>query len=101
MQKYAWPGNVRELQNRIKRALVLAEGPFVGPNDLELQVPATQVAAAGSTLREAREELEREIIARKLKENSGNISKTAKVLGISRPTLYELMTRYELDWRSS
>ena len=98
MQRHSWPGNVRELQNRIKRALVLAEGPFIGPNDLELDVPQGSAIQSG-TLREAREELEREIIAKRLQENGGNVSKTARVLGISRPTLYELMSRYGLDWR--
>jgi two-component system NtrC family response regulator len=101
MRKHNWPGNVRELQNRIKRAIVLAEGQFINPYDLELHITSTASSSTGSTLREAREEFEREIIARKLQENSGNISKTAKVLGISRPTLYELMARYGLDWRSN
>src|SRR5262249_56967547 len=98
MQRYSWPGNVRELQNRIKRALVLADGPLITPADLELEVPPNAATQSG-TLREAREEMEREIIARRLQENGGNVSKTAKVLGISRPTLYELMSRYGLDWR--
>jgi len=98
IQRYSWPGNVRELQNRIKRALVLAEGPFISPTDLELEIPKGFGPQSG-TLREAREELERELIARTLQENTGNVSKTAKVLGISRPTLYELMSRYGLDWR--
>ena len=98
MQRHPWPGNVRELQNRIKRALVLTEGPFIVPRDLELEAAASS-SGASSTLREAREELEREIVSRKLRENAGNISKTAKALGISRPTLYELMSRYGLEWR--
>jgi two-component system, NtrC family, response regulator len=97
LKRHSWQGNVRELQNKIKRALVLAEGPLIGPMDLELQIPQGSVPAPGSTLREAREDLERDIISRKLRENSGNISKTARALGISRPTLYELMTRYSLD----
>jgi two-component system NtrC family response regulator len=98
IQKHAWPGNVRELQNRIKRALVLAEGAFIRPRDLELDSPGQ---GPSCTLREAREELEREIISKKLQENAGNVSRTARALGVSRPTLYELMTRYGLDWRSS
>lgn len=97
MQKYNWPGNVRELQNKIRRALVLAEGPFIAPVDLELAAP--QAAADSGTLRHAREGLQRELIVLKLHENGGNVSKTAKELGISRPTLYELMSRYGLVWR--
>jgi two-component system NtrC family response regulator len=99
IQRHGWPGNVRELQNRIKRALVLAEGQFIVPTDLELQSSSASGQSAGYTLREAREELEREIISKKLQETGGNVSKTAKELGISRPTLYELMTRYGLEWR--
>jgi two-component system NtrC family response regulator len=101
IRRHSWPGNVRELQNRIKRALVLAEGAFVNPSDLELAAPQDATTSNAWTLRAAREEFEREIIARRLQENSGNISRTARVLGISRPTLYELMTRYGLDWRSN
>jgi two-component system, NtrC family, response regulator len=100
MRAHNWPGNIRELQNRIKRALVLTEGPFIGPSDLELAFPETSAHSSGCTLREAREELEREIISKKLLENGGNVSRTAKHLGISRPTLYELMSRYGLDWKS-
>jgi two-component system, NtrC family, response regulator len=96
MRQYSWPGNVRELQNRIKRALVLAEGPFIVPADLEIEGSPANAAPAGTTLREAREELEREIISKKLVETNGNISKAARALGISRPTLYELMSRYGL-----
>jgi len=96
LRKWNWPGNVRELQNRVKRALVLADGPFISPAELELEMPAGEQAAPGSTLKQAKEDLEREIIARTLEQNKGNISKTAKALGISRPTLYELMSRYQL-----
>lgn len=95
MREHAWPGNVRELQNRVKRALVLADGPSIGPGELELEMPGGQNGSA-STLKEAKEKLEREILANALEENKGNISKTAKALGISRPTLYDLMTRYGL-----
>ncbi len=94
IRQWSWPGNVRELQNRVKRALVLAEGPFIGPAELELEMPTGSAQATGATLKQAREELEREIIAKALQQNNGNISKTAKSLGISRPTLYELMARH-------
>jgi two-component system, NtrC family, response regulator len=94
IRKYDWPGNVRELQNRVKRALVLSDGPTIGPAELELEFPNSNASA--STLREAKEALEREILLNALRENSGNISKTAKSLGVSRPTLYDLMARYGL-----
>ncbi len=95
MRGYHWPGNVRELQNRVKRALVLADGPSIGPAELELETPNGENGSA-STLKEAKEDLERKILANALQENNGNISKTAKALGISRPTLYDLMSRYGL-----
>lgn len=92
MRKHAWPGNVRELQNRIKRAMVIADGPFISPEELELE-PASADSGAGQTLKTARMEMEREVVIRALRENSHNISKAAKALGISRPTLYELISR--------
>jgi two-component system, NtrC family, response regulator len=96
IRRYEWPGNVRELQNRVKRALVLADGPTIGPMELELESPNGSAGAASSTLKEAKEALEREILVNALRDNNGNISKTAKSLGISRPTLYDLMARYGL-----
>ncbi len=96
MKRHDWPGNVRELQNRLKRALVLADGPFIGPYELELEDAGGSIGGATPTLREAREVLERKVIIRALRENGGNISRTAKVLGISRPTLYELISKYGL-----
>ena len=96
IRRHAWPGNVRELQNRVKRAIVLAEGIYIGPGELELETPAESAENGSSTLKEAREALERDILANALRENDGNISKTAKALGISRPTLYDLMSRYKL-----
>jgi two-component system NtrC family response regulator len=95
IRRHNWPGNVRELQNRVKRALVLADGPVIGPSELELETPEADLGVA-STLKEAREALEREILINALHENDGNVSKTAKALGISRPTLYDLMSRYGL-----
>lgn len=95
MKIHAWPGNVRELQNRIKRALVLSDGPFISPAELELHPPSETPVKL--TLKEAKEEVEKEVIARALQENNRNISKTAKALGISRPTLYELLTRHGLS----
>jgi len=96
IRRHDWPGNVRELQNRVKRALVLADGPSIGPSELELEEPEEASGAARSTLKEAKEALEKEILSHALQENDGNISKTAKALGISRPTLYDLMSRYGL-----
>ena len=98
IRRHSWPGNVRELQNRIKRALVLADGSFIGPADLELEPSSGPFS--GWTLRQATEELQREIVTKKLHDSNGNISRAARALGISRPTLYDLMSRHGLDYRT-
>jgi two-component system NtrC family response regulator len=85
---------VSELQNRIKRALVLAEGPYISPFELELEDPNGSSEFVPSTIKETKERAERQIVLDTLRENNGNISKTAKALGISRPTLYDLIAKY-------
>ena len=94
IKSYGWPGNVRELENRIKRAVIMAESKRMTPADLELDSPYEKYHGKG--LREAREALEREIIERALARNKGNVTRTAAELGVSRPTLYELIERYAL-----
>jgi two-component system, NtrC family, response regulator len=95
LKAHNWPGNVRELQNRIKRALVLSDGPNINAAELELEAPSEPLTKL--TLKEAKEGVEREVIAKALQENNGNISRTARALGISRPTLYELLTRHGIS----
>jgi two-component system NtrC family response regulator len=95
LRRHPWPGNVRELQNRVKRALVLSDGPAISPAELELEAPEG-TPSTPATLKEIRETVEKEKISDTLRENNGNVSKTAKILGISRPTLYDLMSRYGL-----
>jgi two-component system, NtrC family, response regulator len=90
--RYSWPGNVRELQNRVKRAVIMASGSRVTAKDLELQ-QSQDVPSSATTLREAREHVEREMIEQALKRNFGKITAAAADLGISRPTLYELMEK--------
>jgi len=90
IQAHAWPGNVRELENRVKRAVVMAEGTRITPADLELE---SVTAADGRALRDMRADLERETIRRSLAKNKGNVSRTAADLGVSRPTLYGLMEK--------
>jgi two-component system NtrC family response regulator len=90
-QAYSWPGNVRELENRIKRAVIMAEGRFVTVNDMELPFPSQ--SAKHETLRTTREQSEREQILKVLGRYNGNISRTAADLGISRPALYERMEK--------
>jgi two-component system NtrC family response regulator len=93
---YAWPGNVRELENRIKRAVIMADGRTIGAADLDL--PArTDAEHAPINLRAAREVADRRAIRQAMSRTDNNISGAAKLLGISRPTLYDLLKQYRLQ----
>ena len=92
---WGWPGNVRELENRVKRAVIMADGKRVTAADLDLE-PAGD-APAPISLRAVREAADRSAIRRALARTEGNISAAAKLLGISRPTLYDLLKAYELN----
>ena len=95
MTAHHWPGNVRELENRIKRAVVMAEGKYVTPSDLELQ-SAGGTEGEALTLRGSRESREKELVRLAMEKAHGNVSRAAAELGISRPTLYQLLVRYGL-----
>ncbi|MDO9713094.1 PEP-CTERM-box response regulator transcription factor [Paracraurococcus lichenis] len=89
---HRWPGNVRELENRVRRAVLMAEGPLVGVEDLEIAPAAAPQEGAGDLdLRAARTRAEREAIERALARSGGSLSAAARLLGISRPTLYSLL----------
>jgi len=88
---HRWPGNVRELQNRVRRAVIMADGKRVTARDLELT--DTLSALPPQTLKEARESVEREMVQDALRRHRGKITSAAMELGISRPTLYELMEK--------
>jgi two-component system NtrC family response regulator len=90
LNRHTWPGNVRELENRVKRAVIMSDGKRISAQDLELAAGESQPV---TTLKEARENLEREIVHQTLQRHSGKISSAAVELGISRPTLYELMEK--------
>ena len=95
---YTWPGNVRELENRIKRAIIMADGKLIGASDLDL--PGGRNGEAEPlpiNLRAAREVADRRAIHQALTRTDHNISGAAKLLGISRPTLYDLMKQYHLQ----
>ncbi|WP_017664066.1 PEP-CTERM-box response regulator transcription factor [Porphyrobacter sp. AAP82] len=91
-----WPGNVRELENRIKRAVIMADGKLVNAEDLDLADREDQDAQL-LNLKAAREATDRRVIRHALSRSEGNISSTAKLLGISRPTLYDLLKQYDLQ----
>lgn len=95
LEAYAWPGNIRELENRINRAVVMAESTRILPEDLQLN--GTVPSPSGPTLKETRSVAERELVERTLAKHSGNITKTAKELGVSRPTIHQLISKYHLS----
>jgi two-component system, NtrC family, response regulator len=95
LQAHAWPGNVRELENKIKSALIVAEGPFITAADLELGAP--DLAPAALNLKQVRAKAERQAIVQALQITTGNIARAADLLGITRPTLYDLIERHGLS----
>ena len=94
---WAWPGNVRELENRVKRAVIMADGKLVGAEDLDLNAGQDSETDLPLNLKAARERADRKVIRRALARSEGNISNSAKLLGISRPTLYDLLKQYDLQ----
>ena len=95
IDSWPWPGNVRELENRVKRAVIMADGKLVSAADLDLG-PKAEESVIGLNLKSAREQADRKAIRHALARSEGNISSTAKLLGISRPTLYDLLKQYDL-----
>ena len=93
---YNWPGNVRELENRIKRAVIMADGRSVTADDLDLPGTSSQEPDQ-INLRSAREVADRKAIRQAMSRTENNISGAAKLLGISRPTLYDLIKQYRLQ----
>jgi len=91
---HSWPGNIRELENCVKRAVIMAESNQISAADLGLQVD--EDAVEGLQLRQVRDEAERRAIIAVLGRVNGNVAKAADILGISRPTLYDLMHRFGL-----
>jgi two-component system NtrC family response regulator len=94
---YGWPGNVRELENRIKRAVIMADGKSVTAADLDLAAAAQSAEVLPINLRSAREVADRKAIRQAMSRTDNNISGAAKLLGISRPTLYDLLKQYRLS----
>lgn len=92
-----WPGNVRELENRIKRSVIMADGKLVMREDLDMAGGEGDGEEAWLNLRSAREAADRVAIRRAMTQSEGNISAAAKLLGISRPTLYDLLKQYRMQ----
>ena len=92
---WPWPGNVRELENRVKRAVIMTEGKFVTADDLDFG--DEDEGDLLLNLKGAREASDRKAIKRAILRTEGNISSAAKLLGISRPTLYDLLKSYDIS----
>jgi two-component system, NtrC family, response regulator len=95
LNDWKWPGNVRELENRIKRAVIMADGRLITAADLDLGAPREEIEFLN--LKAARETADRKAIRQALARTENNISNTAKLLGVSRPTLYDLLKQYGLQ----
>jgi two-component system NtrC family response regulator len=96
IEAHKWPGNIRELENCIKRATIMADGSQVTADDLGLAVPAGEEGDASLDLRTVRDEAEKKAVIAALARSNGNVLKAAELLGVSRPTLYDLMHRLGL-----
>lgn len=94
VRDHPWPGNVRELENRVKRAVVMTDGPLLSAADLGLATVEEEPQSL--TIRDARARAEREVLQLALAQAGSNLSKAAKLLGISRPTLYDLMQQHRI-----
>lgn len=94
MESYSWPGNVRELQNRIKRAVIMTDGKQLSSADLELD--RTSSETMNFNLRDIREKVERQAILRALSHVNGKVAPAAELLGVSRPTLYDLIKKLNI-----
>jgi two-component system NtrC family response regulator len=96
IEAHAWPGNVRELSSCIKRAAIMAEGKQITSDDLGLKTVQDDELGNEFDLRTARDAAEKRTIIAALGRANGNIAKASELLGISRPTLYDLMNRLSL-----
>jgi two-component system NtrC family response regulator len=109
IMNYSWPGNVRELENKIQKAVIMAESNIIEPLDLGLDDESgTQASDSridrryqGITLKEARKRLEVDLISTAVKRSKGNIKRASEELGISRPTLYDMIEKYKLSVKDS
>jgi len=96
IENYSWPGNIRELENKVKRAVIMADGMHITEEDLEL-LNTEEESSIPLNLKEVREAAETSAIKRALSYSNNNISKAAKLLGVTRPTLYTLFNKYGIQ----
>ena len=97
IQAHPWPGNVRELQNKIKRAVIMANTPLIQPADLEIPWEGSAATPSTTTLKEAKAQLEKDLIHRTLIAQGWNVSRAAEELGVTRQNLHILLQKHGLD----
>jgi two-component system NtrC family response regulator len=105
MRRYAWPGNVRELENKLQKGVITAGSSTIEPENMGLapeeagrvHESGRAIRYDGITLKEARKQLEMDIISRAIEKHGGNIKRASEELGVSRPTLYDLIDKYSLS----
>lgn len=95
LEQHTWPGNVREIENRVKRAVIMADGPQITAEDLGLNESDEKDDLLN--LRQIRDDAAKKALIKALARADGNVLKAAEILGVSRPTIYDLMTRYTLN----
>lgn len=96
IESYPWPGNIRELENKIKRAVIMAESNLITSDDLAIKLD-NEEDAIPLNLREVRDAAEKKAISRALNNAGNNMAKAARLLGITRPTLYTMVSKYKLN----
>ena len=94
IQAHPWPGNVRELENRVQRAVILTQDAYVRPQDLELEEAREE---SPRSLQDARDQAERRLLVEALTRNAGNITRAARDIKVSRPTLHDLLRKHGID----
>jgi two-component system, NtrC family, response regulator len=97
IDQWNWPGNVRELENRMKRAVIMADGKLVSAADLDFGAANDDDMDSYINLKAVRDSADQRAIRRAIARTEGNISNAAKLLGISRPTLYDLLKHHGLQ----
>ena len=99
LRSHDWPGNVRELENKVRRGIIMTRGPYITPEDLDLPGSKEQVLKQSGTLttKEARDRLESQYIIEALRRSNNNVTRAAKLIGITRSAFYNLMKKYGVD----
>lgn len=97
MQTYPWPGNVRELENKVKRAVIMADGPLIEDRHFEIPVPSgSEQPGRLKELKEMKDHLEKDMVSRALIQHNWNVTQTAKQLGVSRQALHDIIVKHRL-----